>query len=267
MKSLAVISQKGGVGKTTLSLNLAFALARTGTRVLLIDCDPQGAVGHSLQGVAESGGLYGVLAGSCGPEDALVHTRLQEFSLLPVGEVPPDEWEQFHADLSDGTRLQSLLSELSGGSDLAVMDTPSGFCGATMGALRAADYAVSPLQAEPIALRTLPQLLSLVGSLRAAGSRVELVSLVLSMLQQRVGDSLSVAEEVWSRLPADLVSETTLPRDRAVLAAQAAGVPLGLMSRKRQPPMALVFERLAAELAPKFALLEEEDDGPVSLFA
>ena len=266
MKSLSVISQKGGVGKTTLSLNLSLALANLGARVTLVDCDPQGAVGHSLMGAGTTGGLVEVINKPDAVGDSLLPTRLLGLRLLPVGDVEPHLCGQFNENLADGSRLSVLLDKLATSCDLVVFDTPSGFCGATMGALRASDYAISPLQAEPVALRTLPQLLSVIGTLREEGRRIELISLVLCMLQQRVGDSLAVAEEVWSRLPPDLVSETTIPRDVGVLAASAAGVPLAMLHRSRPQPIALIFDRLAAELAPKLDLYGD-DDGPLSLFA
>ena len=105
------------------------------------------------------------------------------------------------------------------------------------------------------------------GALRSDGYRVSLAAIVLCMLQQRNADSLAVAEEVWTRLPQDLVVETTVPRDATVLAASAAGVPLGLLSRLRPPPIALVFDQLAAELSVKLGLSREGEDGPIGLFA
>ena len=267
MKSVAVVSQKGGVGKTTLSLNLAFSLARSGVRVALIDADPQGAVGHSLQGVKESAGLYGLVWRGEGLGSCLLGTRLRELSILPVGEVPPHESPAFHSRLEDGAVFAGLLTALAPKFDVVLIDTPSGFNGATLGALRASDSAITPLQAEPVALRTLPQLLSVIGSLREQGARVELAAVVLCMLQQRNTDSLAVAEEVWSRLPTELVLETTVPRDLAVLAASSAGVPLGLLSQKRPPPVSLVFDRLASELSPRLGLVTDGEDGPVGLFA
>ncbi len=267
MKAVAIVSQKGGVGKTTLALNLAFALARAGTRVTLIDADPQGAVGHSLKGAQGSAGLHGFAADAASLGSALLGTRIPEFRILPTGAVEPHQAEQFHARLSDGSVFGALFSALEASSDLVLVDTPSGFSGASMGALRAADLAVSPLQAEPVALRTLPQLLAVIAALRDEGRKISLAALVICMLQQRNSDSLAVAEEVWARIPADLVLETTVPRDAEVLAASAAGVPLGLMSRLRPPPISLVFDRLAAELAPRLGLATDGDDGPIGLFA
>jgi chromosome partitioning protein len=267
MKSLAVVSQKGGVGKTTLSLNLAFSLARSGFRVALIDADPQGAVGHSLQGVRPSAGLAGFMSQGEAIEHCLLRTRLAELAIMPVGEVPAHESPTFFHRLEDGRALSRALDTLGADFDLVIIDTPSGFNGATLGALRAADSAITPLQAEPVALRTLPQLLSVVGSLREQGARVQLAAVVLCMLQQRNNDSLAVAEEVWARMPAELVLEATIPRDAAVLAASSAGVPLGLLSPRRPAPMSLVFDRLASELAPRIGLATHEEDAPLGLFA
>lgn len=267
MKTAVVASQKGGVGKTTLALNLAFSLARASFRVVLIDADPQGAVGHSLQGVRQSAGLYGLLREAATLDEALLHTRVNELSIVPVGNVPPERAHEFANQLADGAALGEICSRLDSAYDLALIDTPSGFGGATLGALRAAHYVLSPLQAEPVALKTLPQLLALLGALRGEGVDIELAAIVLCMLQQRNADSLAVAEEVWTRMPRELVVETTIPRDPTVLAASAAGVPLGLLSRLRPPPLALVFDQLALELAPRLGLTSEGDDGPVGLFA
>jgi chromosome partitioning protein len=267
MKSVAIVSQKGGVGKTTLALNLGFSLAKLGLRVVLVDADPQGGIGHSLKGAGDSPGLAGFATHGTRVREALLRTRLAEFKILPVGNVQPEFTQDFATQLADGTVLATAMDELSPLFDVALIDTPAGFNGVTLGALRACDWALSPVQAEPVALRTLPQLLSVIGALREQGAHVELVGLVLSMLQQRNADSLAVAEEVWSRLPADLVFETTIPRDPAVLAASSAGTPLALTSRLHLPPVALCFDQLAAEFAGRSGILTGEADEPLSLFA
>jgi chromosome partitioning protein len=267
MKSVAIVSQKGGVGKTTLALNLGYSLAKLGLRVVLLDADPQGGLGHSLRGAGDSPGLAGYVTHGTKVRESILRTRLQEFNILPVGQVEPESTQDFYTQLADGTVLATVIDELSPLFDLLLVDTPAGFNGVTLGTLRASDVAISPVQAEPVALRTLPQLLSVIGALRGQGARVEMVGLVLSMLQQRNADSLAVAEEVWSRLPADLVFETTIPRDAAVLAASAAGVPLALTSRTHLPPVALSFDQLAAEFGHRLGILEGVTDEPLSLFA
>lgn len=267
MKTVAIVSQKGGVGKTTLALNLGFSLAKLGLRVVLVDADPQGGIGHSLKGSGESPGLAGYATHGTRVRDALLRTRIPEFNILPVGDVPPEYTQDFCSQFADGMVLATAMDDLSALFDVALIDTPAGFNGVTLGALRASDLALSPVQAEPIALRTLPQLLAVIGALREQGAHVELAGLVLSMLQQRNSDSLAVAEEVWSRLPPELVFETTIPRDPAVLAASSAGVPLALTHRLHLPPVALSFDQLAAEFAQRTGLLTGDADEPLSLFA
>ncbi len=268
MKVLAVVSQKGGVGKTTLALNVAYALANRGLRTILMDTDPQGAVGLSLDNISASEGTVGCILRSAPPRAALLTTRLPELSILPFGNATPGEAAKFHSQVEDGGALTQLVASVADKADVVIIDTPSGLSGSTLGALRTADSAISPLQAEPLAMRSLPQLLGTIAELRESGHRIELVGLVLSMLQQRQESSLSVAEEAWKRLPGDLVLETTLPRDPSVLDASALGLPLGLVSRLRPPPIALVFEQLALELIPRLELAPNgAEEAPVGLFA
>jgi chromosome partitioning protein len=266
VKALAIASQKGGVGKTTVALNLAYALAARGCRTLLVDTDLQGAIGLSLAGQARHRpGLAECLAGRLAPGAALLPTRLPELSLLPFGQPPDEELDRWGQDLGDGSALGALLDEIAGGFDLAVLDTPSGLQGPTLAALRAADFALVPLQAEPLALRSMTQVLQAVGRLREQGARVSLAAFLLTMLQSREQFSLAVAQEAWGRLPSELVLEAFVPRDPVFLRASALGVPVGLLSR-RPPPAAMVFDQIAAELEPILGLAAEgAGDEPIPL--
>lgn len=265
MKMIAIASQKGGVGKTTLTLNTAHALARRGWRTLVVDADPQGAIGLSLtRSVTSARGLAELVAGQCAFTDALKPTRLAELTLLPIGQLAVQDTPGFGAALEDGAVFTDIARAARGRFDLVFIDTPSGFQGVTIGALRAATHAITPLQAEPIAFRSLPQLLEVIGALRDDGATVELLGVVLMMLQMRQATSLNVAEELWAQL-GDLVFSTTIPRDSAFLDAAGAGVPIGLLGR-RPPLVASTFDQLATEIEQRLHLLSAEtENAPIPL--
>ncbi|MEM7350993.1 MAG: ParA family protein [Acidobacteriota bacterium] len=261
---LVIASQKGGVGKTTLALNSGYAFAQRGWRTLLVDADPQGSVGFSVQGdLRTQVGLAEILAGTQSLEEAVTSSRLPEFDLLPVGAVPPGDGFRWSAQLETGTRLARFFDEARAQYDLVLVDTPPSMGGVTLGALRSADYVVSPLQAEPLAARSVSHLLSVIGSLRAEGSPIRLAGLILTMLQSREEASLAVAQESWKLFPDDLVLDATVPRDSIFLNASAAGVPLALL-RRRPPAVAAVFDRVAAELESRIGL-DIDDDRAVPL--
>jgi chromosome partitioning protein len=262
MKSLVVASQKGGVGKTTLALNLAYSLARSGWRVLLADGDPHGSVGLSIRRGSSTGPGLAELAGGAIPIAPLA-TRVPGLSLLLAGDSEILGSEAARARLADPELWRWLLATTS--YDLLIVDTPSGLYGPTLAAAAVADHLLVPLQAEPLALRTTTQILDAVARLRDAGAQVTLSGFVLSMLESRNEVSLSVAQESWRTFPNELIWRTTLPRDPVVLQASAQGVPIGLLAR-RPPPMAKVFEQLAAEAEERLGLLTGEHHAePIAL--
>jgi len=267
MKVVGVVSQKGGVGKTTLALNLAYALAKRGHKTLLVDTDPQGAVGLSLQRPSTDVGLAGYVADRSPLDQVVIKTRIPELDILPVGNIAFQDSHPFACRMADGAELKRLVTDAQPRYTVMLVDTPAGFGGVTMGALRVADLALAPLQAEPVALRSAAQLLEVISAVRAEGSKVKLAGVVLTMLELRNPDSLAVATQVWAEFPTKAVFQTSVPRDRTFLQASTAGVPLGLLSR-RAPPVAAVFDQLSQELEPHLELeVDGKEDGPIALFA
>ena len=161
--------------------------------------------------------------------------------------------------------LERLLSQAAQVCDIVVLDTPSGMYGITAAALRHTDHLLVPLQAEPLALRSIRPVLDTVGRLREQGARVSLAAILITMLNSRSDVSLAVAQESWAMLPSDLVLDAFVPRDQVFLKASAHGVPLGMLSR-RPPAVAAVFDQIASELEVRLGMAKEEgDDGPISL--
>jgi chromosome partitioning protein len=256
MTALVVASPKGGVGKTTLALHLAHAFVKRDLRTLLIDADPQGAIGLSLsKKLNEAHGLATYMAEGVRLSDVVIRTHAQGFSILPMGRIAPHEVESFGAALSSGDRFTRLFQEARTEHDLVIVDTPCGFAGVTVGALRSASHVISPIQAEPVALRAVTQLLEMVQVLRAQGGDLRIAGFVVTMLQVRNEHSFDVARELWDTFPADLLFDANIPRDPVFLEATAKGVPVGFL-RRPAPPVTHVFDLIAAELEGRLGLTE-----------
>src|SRR5262245_15786405 len=147
MPSLVVCSQKGGVGKTTLALNLSCAFAQRGHRTLLIDADPQGSIGLSLRGSpAAAAGLAEVVRGEAVLSKAAAATRIPGLAILRAGRIAEEERIAWETRLADGRDFGRVLADASAAQDVIVVDTPSGPSGPGVGALRHADFALLPLQ-------------------------------------------------------------------------------------------------------------------------
>jgi chromosome partitioning protein len=223
-----------------------------------VDTDPQGAIGLSL--ARRSGhflGLTNYIEGERPLEHLTLTTRLPNLRILLLGGLAAGEVDAFVDSVCNGSILGELFEEASSKCDLVVLDTPSGLTGITREVMRRCTHLLSPLQAEPVALRSFDQLLRMVDHLRGRGAALELTALVLYMLQARDMSSLGVAQEVWASFPRDFVLETTVPRHPAFLAATAAGVPVGLLA-ERPPAVARVFDELAEELQPRLDLVKED---------
>jgi chromosome partitioning protein len=170
--------------------------------------------------------------------------------------------------LQDGTRLTPFFKSASeGGYDLVIIDTPSGLHGPTEGILRKCSHVLVPQQCEPLALRSLMLTVDFLNQLQTENDDAcSLVGVVLTMADPDVEDTKKIVEEIKRVLPPELVFQSTLPRDAAVISASMKGMPLGLIRGGAPPAIALVFDQLAAELESKLELVgPEQSDEYVSL--
>ena len=267
LRSLVISSQKGGVGKTTVSLHLAHSLVNRGYNVLLVDSDPQGAIGLSLsKNLSEHIGFSDYVEQGYPLDQAMVQTRVDKFSILPFGNLPAFQTDHFNQIMADGGQHARLLQDAAAlGFDLVVIDTPAGFGGVSVGAMRASTHILSPIQSEPLAFRSIAQMLEQVGALQEQGYAVELVGFLITMLALRQAESADVYHEALESIPEHMMFDVNIPRDPVFLEATAAGVPVGLL-RKPTPPVAHVFDLVAAELEGRLGLVEvREFDGPTPL--
>lgn len=249
MDILTVASQKGGVGKTALALNLGWALARSGKRALVVDVDPQSGLSRSIAAqLVERRGIHDVLQGRAQWNEVTLPTRVDGFGILPLGRVQPWEAAEFEAQIADGRAFHQLAEALRDSWDILVIDTPAGLGRATLGALRAADFVVSPLQAEPGALRCANALLETVVHLaHTEDCTAQFLGFVLSMVDKSNVTSSAIVGEAWRTFPTDLIFETTIPRNPAFPEATSKGVPVAALPGEGRR-LGLIFEQLAAEL-------------------
>lgn len=249
---LAVVSQKGGVGKTTTAINLAAALARRGTKTLLIDSDPQGSVryGLGLNAAATRVGLSDFLAGTHEMRDIVRTTSLPWLRVVSAGSVSESPThDKYLRDLAESPRTAELLDRARQRGYVVIVDTPPGLGPVVHRVLSHSQHVLIPLQCEPLALQTTTQILRGIRAALSDNPRLALEGILLTMVEPNNPASDRVASYVREQLPQGLVLDMVVPRTAAAVDSFAAGQPVVL--RAPDDPAAQAYARLAEHLAGK----------------
>lgn len=229
-KVIAVVNQKGGVGKTTTCVNLVAELHAAGKRVLLCDFDPQ-ANSTSGMGVDKgvTQGVYDVVINGMDAKEHIAHSR--------YGDVLPSNKALAGAGIEmigrDGREflLKNALAPLRGGYDFIFIDCPPSLELLTLNALCAADTLLVPVQSEYYALEGLSDLLGTVRIVkRSLNPALELEGVLLTMYDGRTNLSMQVAEEVKRYFPGKVYA-TVIPRNVRLSEAPSHGKPIGVYDR------------------------------------
>lgn len=248
VKTLAVVNQKGGVGKTTTAVNLAAGLALAGHPTLLVDLDPQGNATTGL-GVDKAGlypTVYHVLVSGEAPEKAILDTSVPNLKLLPSDiDLVGAEIELVGLDRRE-QRLRSALSVVGAAYDYTIIDCPPSLGLLTINALVAADRVLVPLQCEFYALEGLTHLLKTVKLVRERlnpGLRVE--GIVLTMFDGRTSLAQQIRDEVQRYFPGEIF-ESVIPRNVRLTEAPSHGKPI--MFHDLRSPGAVAYLELTREV-------------------
>ena len=245
---LTVVSQKGGVGKTTTAVNLAAAFAHRGLKTLLVDVDPQGAVRHAL-GLRDGhvAGMADYLLGEQELADVVQASGQPWLRVLTAGTVADrgDHAEYLRALATPG-RLDELMERAVSRGHIVVVDTPPGLGAVTRAVLAVSDHVVIPMQCEPLALQTSGQLLRGIADACKARPELGVAGIVMTMYDASNPTCTRIVELVREQLPPELVFDVVIPRANAAADAMAAGQPL--VVRSPDDPAALAYIALAGQL-------------------
>lgn len=247
-KIVAIVNQKGGVGKTTTCVNLTAALTEKGQRVLMCDFDPQ-ANSTSGMGVDKtvSKGIYEVLIEESPAADAIVHTKYGD--VLPSNKALAGAGIELIGMDHRESLLKNALDQVKDQYDFIFIDCPPSLELLTLNAFCAADSILVPVQGEYYALEGLSDLMNTVRIVRRSlNPRLELEGVLLTMFDGRTNLALQVAEEVKHYFPG-MVYATVIPRNVRLSEAPSHGKPI--TSYDRSSRGAEAYTALAAEFLSK----------------
>jgi len=247
-KKLAIVNQKGGVGKSTTAVNLGAGLAENGRQVLLIDLDPQGNASSGL-GVEKSEleySTYDLLIESESALKVIMETETENLDLIPANIELAGAEIELVSIISRESRLKKSLKEVSDNYDYIIIDCPPSLGLLTLNALTAADSVMVPIQCEYYAMEGLGQLMNTIELVRKnLNPELRIEGVLMTMYDARTNLSEQVINEVEDYF-SDLMFETIIPRNVRLSEAPSFGRPI--MEYSSSSKGAAAYRKLAEEV-------------------
>ena len=228
-KTIAIVNQKGGVGKTTTAINLSACLAELGKRILLIDIDPQGNATSGLgidRALTEGKNIYRVFSGEKSIGELITQTRLGNLRIVPSNINLTGAEVELVGMIARETRLKAALDGIKPSFDYILIDCPPSLGLLTINALTASDSAIIPIQCEYYALEGLTQLINVIDLIKQSlnpGITVE--GILLTMADTRTNLARQVIDEV-KKFFGSQVFDTIIPRNVRLSEAPSFGEPI-----------------------------------------
>jgi len=228
MKKIAIVNQKGGVGKTTTSINLSAGLARKGKRVLLIDLDPQANSTSGLGVDRENikGSLFDVITGDCDVLDSIKETTAEGVDILPssIQLAGADIYLTKNKKANNNELFTDIFKPFARKYDYIIMDCPPSLGTINRNALTYADAVIVPIQTEYFALEGLTQLLSTMAYIKKEiNPKLKIDGILLTMFDKRTNLSSEVKKEI-KKFFKDKLYKTEIYRNVKVAEAPSAGL-------------------------------------------
>ncbi|AXI00669.1 ParA family protein [Sporosarcina sp. PTS2304] len=248
-KIIAIANQKGGVGKTTTSVNLSACLAHIGKKVLLIDSDPQG---NATSGVGINKGdvqdcIYNMLIDDVPVQDVILQTNIENLDIIPATISLAGAEIELVSTISREVRMKHAIQDIKGQYDYVIIDCPPSLGLLTLNALTASDSIIIPVQCEYYALEGLSQLLSTIRLVQKhLNESLYIDGVLLTMFDARTNLGIQVIEEVKKYFQ-DKVYKTIIPRNVRLSEAPSHGKPIILYDSRSKG--AEVYLELAKEVA------------------
>ena len=250
-KIIAITNQKGGVGKTTTSINLAACLADLGKKVLLVDIDPQGNATSGVGVIRNDleNTVYELLLGECSFDECKIESNVSNLDLLPSNvNLSGAEIDLIGVENREFV-LKDELDKVRDNYEFVIIDCPPALNLLTVNALVAADSVIVPIQCEYYALEGLTQLLHTINLIQERlNERLEIDGVVFTMYDTRTNLSAEVVENVRDNIHLHIYA-TIIPRNVRLAEAPSYGLPIHMYDKKSAGAEA--YENLAKEIIDK----------------